>query len=389
MAVASEHSWTLAGFYVRHLRPLCGLSKKVLMLDADNTLWGGVIGDVGLDGIALGPDYPGNAFMAFQKKVLDLHRRGIVLCLNTKNEPGSVEEVFDHYPAMVLQRKHFAATRVNWKPKHENLVEMAAELNLGIDSFVFIDDSPVECDMMRKAFPDVMTICAPNEPAALPGLIDSLDCFDQFQISDEDRARGQMYQAESSRRELQAGAVDLPNFYRQLEMSMTLAISRQADIGRAAQLTARTNQFNMHTIRYCEDDIRRFMSTTDHWVVTLALKDRFGDNGIVGLAIVRRDKKEWVLHVFLMSCRVLGRTVEQCFVKWIATAAKKSGAERLIGELALTAKNKPFAHFYESSGFVEIAPDREVCRWALDLATANCDQPDWMKVTVLDSSGCV
>ena len=387
MAVAPEHVWALAGFYVRHLRALTGLTRKVLVLDADNTLWGGVVGDVGLEGIAVGEDYPGNAFLAFQKKVLDLHRRGVLLCINSKNEPGSVEAVLDRNPAMVLRREHFAALRVNWKEKPENLRSMAEELNLGMDSFVFIDDHPVECELMRLALPEVMTICGPKEPAELPGLIDSLDCFDQFHISEEDRARGALYRAEADRRYLRTAALDLPSFYRQLEMTMTLRVNQPGDAGRAAQMAARTNQFNMHTLRYGEDDIRRFMASDEHLVVTLVLKDRFGDNGVVGLAVIRRGAKEWTLHVFLMSCRVLGRTVEQCFLKWIAARAKKAGATRLVGEFVATAKNKPFEGFYESCGFQRLPAADGPATWALTLGTAETEMPDWMRIIESDSPG--
>lgn len=380
MAVAQRHVWPLAGFYVRYLRPLCGLVKKVLVLDADNTLWGGVVGDVGMDRISLGPDYPGSAFVAFQRKVLDLHRRGVLLCIASKNEPGSVEEVLDRNSGMVLRRDHFAAMRVNWREKPENLRSMAEELNLGIDSFVFIDDHPVECEMMRRTFPEVLTLCVPKEPAELPGLMDSLDCFDQFHISEEDRTRGRLYQAESARRELRTAAVDLPSFYRQLEMIMTLRVNQPADVGRAAQMTVRTNQFNMHTRRYGEDEIRRFMESGEHLVVTLVLRDRFGDNGIVGLAIIHRAQKEWTLHVFLMSCRVLGRTVEQSFVKWIAALARQAGADRLIGEFVPTAKNRPFEGFYESCGFQRVDSADGPGRWSLALATADKALPDWLAV---------
>jgi len=349
--VAPKHDWALAGFYVRHLRPLYGLSKKALVLDADNTLWGGVVGDVGLGGIALGPDYPGNAYVAFQRRVLDLYHRGVVLCLASKNEPGAVEEVLEKHPEMVLRTKHFAAMRVNWSPKPDNVRQMADALNLGLDSFVFIDDSPVECEMMRTALPQVLSITLPAEPAAYAGVIESLDCFDQWTVSGEDRQRGQLYRAEARRRESRSAAVDLPTFYRRLRMKMTLSIDEPMHVSRAAQMTNRTNQFNMHTIRCTEDDIRRFMDAPDHHVFTLALADRFGDNGIVGLAVVIHRPDTWCLHMFLMSCRVLGRTVEQTFIGWIAGQARAAGADQLVGEFVPTAKNKPFAGFYESCGF--------------------------------------
>ena len=380
--VASRYYWALAGFYVRHLRPLFGLTKKVLVLDADHTLWGGVVGDVGPDGIALGHDFPGNAFVLFQQRILDLYNRGVVLALASKNQPGAVEEVLDKHPEMVLRAKHFAAMRINWDPKPQNVRRIAADLNLGLDSFVFIDDSPVECEMMRTALPQVMTVPLPPDPAAYPGVIESLDCFDQWKVSEEDRRRGALYKAEASRRAFQSEVVDLPTFYRQLEMRMTLFVDHAAHVARAAQMTNRTNQFNMHTIRCSEDDIRGYMSAADHEVITLALQDRFGDNGVVGLAVLRRGEIEWTAHLFLMSCRVLGRTVEQTFVRWIAARARSAGAKRLVAEFVPTPKNKPFAGFFGDCGFVPAGASGDVQHWALDLETADTALPDWMAVTV-------
>jgi FkbH-like protein len=378
--LAPANYWRLAGFYVRHLRPLLGLSRKVLVLDADNTLWGGIVGDVGVGGIALGPDFPGNAYVALQKRVLDLHRRGVVLCLASKNEPDSVREVFDHHPAMVLRAEHFSAMRVNWLPKHENVRAIARELNLGLDSFVFVDDSPVECDLMRSALPQVQSVCLPKEPAELPGAIETLDCFDQWHISDEDRERGALYRAEAGRRELQSAAPDMAAFYRQLQMRMTVAVDDPADAGRAAQMAARTNQFNMHTLRYTEDDVRRFMSADDAEVATLSLADRFGDNGVVGLAVVLKGPAAWTVRVLLLSCRVIGRSVEQCFVTWIALRARQAGAGRLVGEFVPTARNKPFENFYASCGFTLEAAEGELQRWTLPLGRADLTIPDWMTV---------
>lgn len=379
--IAAEHYWALAGFYVKHLRPLYGLSKKVLVLDADNTLWGGVVGDVGVEGIALGMDYPGNAYLAFQRRVLELYHRGVVLAIASKNEPRSVEEVLDRHPEMILRRKHFASMRINWRPKPENLQEIAAELNLDLDSFVFIDDSPVECELVRAALPQVLTVPLPSEPAEDAAVVEALDCFEQWTVSAEDRQRGERYQAEAGRRSLQATAVDMPTFYRQLEMEMTLTINSPAQIARAAQMTSRTNQFNMHTIRCSEDDIRRFMKSGDCLVMTLALKDRFGDHGTVGLSVVKQDREEWTLHLFLMSCRVLGRTVEQAFVDWIGARAAANGAKRLAAEFVPTAKNKPFAGFYASCGFTEGPAAGSVQRWA-KAAEATGSLPDWLKITV-------
>ena len=380
--IASEHYWRLAGFYVRHLRPLFGLTKKVLVLDADHTLWGGTVGDVGPDGIELGHDYPGNAYVAFQRRILDLYHRGVVLALASKNQPEIIEKVLAEHPDMVLRSEHFAAKRVNWGPKPENVRDIAETLNLGVDSFVFVDDSPVECELMRAALPEVLTIQLPKDPAAYAGLIERLDCFDQWKISDEDRRRGQLYKAEAERSASRSTAIDLPTFYRRLQMKMTLFVDCEAHVARAAQMTNRTNQFNMHTIRCSEDDIRRCMASDDQEVITLALEDRFGDNGVIGMAIAQRDDDVCVLRMLLMSCRVLGRTVEQTFVGWLAERARAAGAGRLTAEFVATAKNKPFADFYERCGFSRSGSSGDIEHWTRDLATAETAAPDWMTILV-------
>lgn len=378
--VAPRHYWPLAGFYVRHLRALAGLARKVLVLDADNTLWGGVAGDVGRDGIHLGHDFPGNAFVALQKRVLDLYHRGVVLCLASKNEPSVVEDVLEHHPDMILRAHHFAAMRVNWRPKPDNIREMAEELNLGLDSFVFLDDSAVECEMVRQALPQVLAVALPADPAELPGFVERLDVFDQWTISEEDRRRGALYRAEAGRRTLQTQSVDLPSFYRALEMKLVIHVDDPAHLARAAQMAARTNQFNMHTRRVTEGDLRRYIDDPTWAVATFGLADRFGDHGIIALAVVHRSAEAWRLHMLLASCRILGRTVEQAMFRWIAGRARQAGARRLVAEFAPTAKNKPFAGFYGSCGLSLDRTEGGVQHWTLDLAAADLSLPEWITV---------
>lgn len=378
MPIAPAYHWAFAGFLIRHIRPLVGLSKKVLVVDADNTLWGGVIGDVGIEGIALGPDFPGNAFVLFQKRLLDLHHRGIVLCIASKNEPGIVEEAIARHPNMVLRTQHFASIKANWSDKPGNLRKIAEELNLGLDSFVFMDDSPVECALMREALPAVMTVPLGEDAAHHAATLEGLDCFEQWTITEEDRQRGALYAAEAGRRSAAAAAVDMPSFYRQLDMRLSISMDDAMQVSRIAQLTQRTNQFNMNAIRCTDADIRRYRESPDYHVLAARLVDRFGDNGIIGAALVERSGEEWRLPVFLMSCRVLGRTVEQCFLKWIGALARDAGAARLIAWFKPTVKNQPFAGFYQDSGMRQADNDKDVQRWIWDLDRADLAMPDWM-----------
>lgn len=384
--IRPEFHWAFAGEVMRVLRATTGRSRKVLALDCDNTLWGGVLGDVGIDGIALGHDYPGSAFVALQKRALELYHRGVVLVVASKNDPQNVREVFERHPEMILRPEHIACFAVNWEPKPGNLRQAAEILNLGLDSFVFVDDHPVECAMMRELLPEVLTVQLPEDPAAFESTLARLDCFDQLTVSEEDRSRGAMYRQEAARAELRAQAGDLESFFRGLEMKMCVVVNDEGHVPRAAQLTQRTNQFNMTTIRRTESDITALMRSNDAEVITLRLADRFGDHGIVGLAVVRRGSSDWVLETFLMSCRVLGRTVEQSFLAWIGRRAMAAGAARLVAHYRPTKKNTPFGRFYESCGLrAEESGADGAQRWALALepgapalaipAWINCESP--------------
>lgn len=378
--IAAHHYWDYARFIVRHLRPLVGRTKKVIVLDADNTLWGGILGDDGPNGIKLGHDFPGNAFVAFQRRLLGLQRRGVVLCIASKNEPGSVESVVSTHPEMVLRPEHFACMRVSWSPKPDAIREIGRILNLGLDSFVFIDDSAVECAMMRETLPEVEIVQLPEDPARYSDVIESLDCFDQYTLSSEDRQRSAMYKAEADRRQLAETTVDLPSFYRGLRMTLTFGVDDERQIARAAQMTQRTNQFNMNTIRCTEDDIRRSMAAADEEVITLSLSDRFGDSGVVGLAIIHKQPDIWGLPMLLMSCRVLGRTVESTLIAWIAQRALAAGAKELRASFEPTAKNQPFADFYRKCGFAPASADSPARLWVLKLDQADTTIPDWITV---------
>lgn len=379
--IAARHYWDYAAFVVRYLRPLAGRTRKVIVLDADNTLWGGILGDDGIDGIKLGHDFPGNAFVRFQRRLLALQRRGVILCVASKNEPGSVERVLASHSEMILREDHIACMRVSWSPKPDAVRDIAATLNLGLDSFVFIDDSPVECAMMRESLPEVMTIQLPEDPARYADIVASLDCFDQFVLSEEDKRRGAMYKAEADRKQLATAAVDLPSFYRGLNMRLSIGINDERSIGRAAQMTQRTNQFNMNTIRCTEDDIRSRMHSADQEVLTLSLTDRFGDSGVVGLAVIIKSPDHWRIEMLLMSCRVLGRTVESAFVTWIAGRAKAAGAAELHATFHPTAKNSPFADFFGRCGFASSPSETNTRQWVLKLDSADTTIPGWFEVT--------
>ena len=386
-AIAPCFMWDYVGEIMRLLRPTRGRVRKVLALDCDNTLWGGILGEVGFSGIALGHDFPGNAYLAFQKRALELHHRGVVLIIASKNDHSAVMEVFERHPEMVLRPQHISYFGVNWNPKPENLQKAASVLNLGLDSFVFVDDNHVECAMVHSMLPEVLSICLPEDPAQAEMTLAKLDCFDQLVISAEDRQRGQMYRQEVSRAGLKTSVKDLETFYHQLKMVAAVSRNDVSNIPRAAQLTQRTNQFNMTTIRRTESQIRELMSSDRHDVFTLRLTDRFGDNGVVGLAILEHKDQQNVLETFLMSCRVLGRTVEAAFLSWLGTKSLNRGQSRLVALYRPTSKNLQFSEFYKSWGMTletsDVADNTQ--RWSYDLAagTPELKLPPWIEIKLI------
>ena len=385
-AVAPDATWDYVGQITRLLRATRGRARKVLALDCDNTLWGGILGEVGSSGIALGHDFPGNAYLAFQQRILDLYHRGVVLIVASKNDQSAVMDVFENHPEMLLRPQYISYFGINWGPKPQTLSRAAADLNLGLDSFVFVDDNPVECAMVRSMLPDVLTLCLPTEPADIETALARLDCFDQISISAEDRKRGQMYRQEASRSQLKTSAKDLQTFYHQLDMTATVSVNDSSAASRAAQLTQRTNQFNMTTVRRTESEISQLMSASTHDVYTLRLRDRFGDNGIVGLAVIEHKDDRDILETFLISCRVLGRTVENAFLTFLANRSLDAGTARLTALYTPTAKNAQFADFYSSAGFV-LGPDTDSSqpqKWSCDLSpdSPQLELPPWIKITL-------
>lgn len=371
---------TLASEYVKYIRALTGKSKKVLVIDLDNTLWGGILGEDGVDGIALGPNYPGNTFMAFQYEIKQLSRRGIVLAINSKNNENDVREVFTEHNHMVLKWDDFAAVRVNWRDKVTNMRELAEELSLGLDSFVFVDDSPYEIEMIQQALPEITTVRVPREPSELPGLLSRLGFFDSVIYSEEDRKRGEFYRSQVQRTQLKQSSTDLESFYRSLTMRLTVYDVVEAQTPRVAQLTQRTNQFNMTTRRYTELDIKRFREGPGYLVRAYRLEDRFGDNGIISVVIIKKQDKSWYLDTFLMSCRVIGRTVETAILALVAQEARKAGITSLVGDFLPTTKNAPAKDVYLNNGFKKAEESSNYIRYEIELENTSLEIPHWFEV---------
>jgi FkbH-like protein len=340
---------------------------KVLVLDADNTLWGGIIGEDGPDGIALGPDYPGNAFVAFQRRILDLQQRGLVLAMCSKNNEADVEQVLRQHPHQVLKESHFVARRVNWTPKPDNLRSLAAELNLGLDSFVFVDDSDHECAMVREQLPQVEVVQVPRRPHEVPFCLDKVARLEVLTLTDEDRGKTAMYGAERQRRALidtaPSDPADLDAHLARLGMRMRIGLGLRSHVPRLAQLTNKTNQFNLTTRRYSEQQVAAFIDAPDWLVLDFSLADSFGDAGLVGLALVQVEGHEAELDTLLMSCRVIGRRAEDAFFHALLRLLQQRGVHALHAAYLPTPKNVLVKDLLPRLGFDAVGDGR--FRWDL------------------------
>jgi FkbH-like protein len=378
LPVRADELPSLAREWVRFLHPLTGRICKCLAVDLDNTLWGGVIGEDGMDGIKLDSGPHGFAWQSLQRALLDLHARGVILAIASKNNPAEATEAIEKHPGMLLRMHHFAAVRINWNDKATSLREIAAELNIGIDSIAFLDDNPVERAWVRGQLPDVTVIELPDDPIRYADAVREAPVFERLSLTEEDRSRGRMYAEQRMRTELQSSTTSLEDFYRSLDMVVEIAPVTAATLSRTAQLTQKTNQFNLTTRRYTEQQIADFAADPACKVYTMKVVDRMGDNGLVGVAITRDAGDVAEVDSFLMSCRVIGRTVETALLSHIAEEARGRGRQTLRGWYAPTKKNAPCKEFYSSHGFRREVTEGDATQWELDLAHARLSCPPWI-----------
>jgi FkbH-like protein len=326
-------------------------AKKVLVLDLDNTLWGGVIGDDGADGIVIGPgSTTGETFAEWQSYVKALGERGIVLAVCSKNSPEIAATGFG-IPNSVLRREDFAAFECSWADKAGGLKRIADELNLGIDSFVFADDNPAECELVRQELPEVAVVHLGTDPGQFIERLDEGHWFDLPHYTTEDLGRAAAYTARATALAEQSQATDLGGFLRGLEMKGRLYRPEEADIPRVAQLEQKTNQFNVTTRRYAEVAIRGFLARNDAIVLAFRLADRLGDHGLVSTLIAFQEDTTLRIDSWLMSCRVFSRSAEQFILRGLLDLARPRGVTRLTGEYLPTPKNDVVADLYGRMGF--------------------------------------
>ena len=368
-----------AAFYgelvARILSARQGRSAKCLVLDLDNTLWGGVVGDDGVEGIKLGQGSAlGEAHLAVQRHALDLSRRGIILGVCSKNDEEVALAAFENHQEMILRRSDIACFVANWDDKATNIRRIAKTLNIGLDAIVFLDDNPFERNLVRSELPMVLVPELPDEPALYPRRLAEAGYFEAVSITDDDAGRTHQYQASLARETLRATSSDLEGYLRSLQMELVWAPFDHAGLQRIVQLINKTNQFNLTSRRYTEAEVAALMGDLQVLTLQIRLLDRYGDNGIIGIVIGRRTDAsapdEIELDSWLMSCRVLGRGVEKATLAVVAEEARRLGVRRLRGIYCPSSKNGMVKDHYPGLGFqAEGTADTSVQQWTLELDT--------------------
>lgn len=355
--------------------------KKCLVLDLDNTLWGGVLGEDGIEGIKIGGDYPGKAFLYWQEALLELSRNGVILTVCSKNNEQDVFDAWEKNPFMLLRKDNFVAYRINWVDKATNIKELAKELNIGLDSFVFVDDNPTERELIRQMLPMVNVPDFPAQPYELMPFFKQLveDYFKVYSVTEEDKNKTEQYKQNAARVQAQASFTDFDSFLESLNLQLFIESANEFNIQRIAQMTQKTNQFNLTTHRYTDADVRGFIEKGwKIWCISVA--DKFGDNGISGAIMIT---PEGAIDTFLLSCRILGKGIEMAFVKTICSLLAGEGLEIMTASYIPTAKNAQVKDFWEKAGFVCIKEDEDGSKsYSLIVQEADLEIKDFYHITL-------
>ena len=373
LAFSNSYLPLYADHVARLLAALRGKSRRALVLDLDNTLWGGVIGDDGIEGIQCAQGDPiGEAYLSLQRLALDLRTRGIVLAVSSKNNDETARLPFRKHPEMLIREEHIAVFQANWNDKATNIKAIAKELSLGVDSLVFLDDNPVERNLVRELLPEVAVPELPSDPALYARTLAVAGYFESILFSDEDLKRAQYYQENAKRVGLQTPAGDVDSYLASLEMEITFQPFDETGRGRITQLINKSNQYNLTTKRYTEAEVAAAERDADCFTLQVRLSDRYGDNGMISVVICRQGLDlEWDIDTWLMSCRVLGRGVEQMVLGEILHHAQGCGIRKLVGVYRPTDRNKLVGDHYSKLGFVHVRSDADGSSvWELQAETA-------------------
>ena len=367
-------SQNLARYITAIFRTPC----KCLVLDLDNTLWGGILGEDGLDGLHLGDEYPGIAFKKVQKTALNLMDRGVLLALASKNDRDEALAALENHSECEIKPSDFSAIQIHWDDKATSIRKIAEELNIGLDSIAFFDDSPVEREWVKTQLPQVNVIDVPKSPLLYSSALLESELFDSLTLTREDKKRTELYRNEKERKNLHRESPTLEEFIAKLQIVARFGYFNEVTAARIAQLIKKVNQFNVTTKRHELSDLKKLIK--DGGVILwMQVEDRFGDNGLVGVGILTpKQDGDWLIDTLLLSCRVLGRHLESAFLNVLANEAREQGADRLIVEFHPTAKNAIMANFFSQHSFKEI--DGLDNSWYYDLSESTIPQPSNIKV---------
>ena len=361
--------------YVGFALASIGKATKCIVLDLDNTLWGGVLGEDGPHGIALGPHWPGSEFLDFQRELLDLQRQGILLAVASKNNEAEALDVLRTHPHMLIRESSLAAYRINWDDKATSIRALAQELNIGLDHMLFIDDSPHEREWVRRQIPELRVPEVPSDPSLYSAWVGSLPSLIVLQQTSEDSRRTEQYRETREREAYRSTTGSLEDFLRGLGLRADVAQVSDETMGRVVQLLAKTNQFNLTTRRHDEATIRRQVASGAWRVYTMRVADRFGDFGLTGVAIVARQPDTWHIESFLMSCRVIGKSAETALLARIAADARHAGATRLTAEFIDSGRNQVASSLLPNHGFAQDGGTL----WGRSLEAPGPEWPSWVR----------
>jgi FkbH-like protein len=333
--------------------------KKCLLLDLDNTLWGGVLGECGVAGVELSEVKEGARFYDFQRRVKEIKETGIALGIVSKNNLQDVQEAFRQHPHMLLGEADFAILKINWRDKAENIREIAMELNIGLDAIVFVDDNPVEREAVQHLLPEVAVPDFPADTANLEKFAIELwqNCFFVCDVGSEDLKKTRMYRENAQRQDALQSAGDIEAFLRSLHTIIRIGRSGKEDLNRIVQLLQKTNQFNLTTKRYSREEVTMMMDSKQYEIWAAAVEDKFGDNGMVALFILQKEATVVKIDTFLMSCRVMGRKLEEQLVSYLEEKMKQAGFRESVAYYYPTAKNMPVQDLFERLGYQVVETD--------------------------------
>jgi FkbH-like protein len=374
----------LADEWLRYLCPLAGRTSKVLVTDLDNTLWGGVVGEDGVEGLRLDTEYPGAAFMSVQRRLLDLRKRGVLLAICSKNNRQDALPILETHPNMLLRPGDFAAECINWTDKPQNLRDIAKQLNVGLDSLAFLDDNHAERARVRAELPEVTVLELPTDPLGFAAVIRDAPELQRLELSKEDQERGRLYAERRQRIEASQNYSTVEGFYHSLGQEVEIGPLAPQNLTRVAQLTQKTNQFNATTKRYNEQELTQLGSQPGWEIFWVSSQDKFGDNGLIGALITQRTEERCEIDTLLLSCRVISRGIETAMLAFLTERCRALGVRTMQGWIAPTPKNEPVRALYERHGFSKTKISGDAVMWSVEVETAAIPCPEWIKMKNYD-----